>query len=225
MTTKLALVQRLAREAGASGVITTTVGQSGETRRLVDWVDTAHEEIESIHQDWQWLRKSMSFPTVADQATYTHADLAITDFGMWARDTFRNYVTTTGPRSEIFMAYIDYEAWRNNYQYGALRYSTSRPIEFSITPDKSIALGPVPVDGYTVIGDYYRAPRVLLNDADTPDMPEQFQMAIVWRALMFYGGYENAPEAVTRGQVEFSRMTTRMATDRLPQVGFGGSLA
>ena len=225
MTTKLELVQRLAREAGASGSITTTINQSGESRRLVDWIDTAHQEIESAHQDWQWLRTSASFVTVNSKATYTPVECGVTDFGMWARDSFRCYNTAAGLPSEIYMAYIDYEVWRNTYQYGSLRTSYQQPIEISITPAKSLALGPVPTGDYTIIGDYYRAPRILANDANEPDMPEHFQIAVVWRALMFYGGYENAPEAINRGQVEFSRMMTRMATDRLPAVGFGDSLA
>lgn len=222
----LELVQRLGREAGASGSIVTTHGATGETKRLCDWINSAWSDIQTMHQDWLWLRKSVSFTTVAGQATYSMpADIEITDFGMWARDTFRNYPTATGTNGEVFMDYVDYESWRNSYQYGALRNTRSRPMVITITPDKSIGLGPTPEDGYTITGDYFSAPTDLVLDADIPAMPTQFHMAIVWRGLMLYGGYEGAVDAYQRGEVEYARIMQRLAIDRLPQVVFGGPLA
>ena len=63
------------------------------------------------------------------------------------------------------------------------------------------------------------------DDDDTPALPVQFHMAIVWRALQFYGMYESAPEAVARGEREFDKAMARIAIDRLPGVGLAGALA
>jgi hypothetical protein len=86
-------------------------------------------------------------------------------------------------------------------------------------------LGPVPVSGITVVGDYFKAPSELTVDADTPALPSKHHMAIVYRALMMYGMYEGAPDAVQRGQMEFNKLMNRIRIDQLPSSGFTGALA
>jgi hypothetical protein len=49
-------------------------------------------------------------------------------------------------------------------------------------------------------------------------------MAIVYRAMMFYGGYEAASEVYQRGEQEFVKLMRRMTADRLPEVSFAGTL-
>lgn len=222
----LQLVQRLQQECGVSGSqIVTTANQIGENKRLVDWVNSAWVDIQGVHEDWQWLRTTTTFTTVAHQPYYTTAQCNATNFGCWARDTFRNYVTDTGTNSEIFMSYIDYEAWRDGYYYGALRNTLTRPFVMSISPDKSICLGPIADSGYTILGDYFTAPSELTSDSDTPSMPTKFHMAIIYRAMQFYGMYEANQETVQRGTVEYKRLLRRMEDDRLPEILTGSALA
>jgi len=308
----LQLCQRAVVECGVSGYAanspTTTVGQTGQLARIINWVNSAWVDIQSIHQDWQWLRYSCAFPTVTGQALYTTAQCNTTDFGMWARDTYRNYAnpvvsmtiaspcvvtlashglsngdrvnfftsdslptgviqgqayyvltvtantftfsqtlngtpvnssgtqsgvqtmtsgnTTTfiGMASEIFMDYEPYDEWRDTYQFGGFRYAYSRPINFSYSPDFSICLGPVPISGYTIIGDYYKVATELSADADTPNLPSQFHQAIVYRAMMFYGMSEAAPEVFQEGETEFKRMMARISMHELNQVQIAGAL-
>lgn len=309
--TFLQLFQRLKMECGASGTTpTTALAQTGEYARLVAWVNTAWMDIQTMHQDWQWMRTTATFPTVTGQPTYTPAQIGITDFGMWSRDTFRNYVNppvtltiaspgvvtltghnlqigqtvrlyttgvlptgfvagtlyyvqsvpsvdtftlaatsggaainTTGTQSgthtmtsnnvttfvglntEIFMSFIDYDWWRDGYEYGALRQTQTRPTVISIAPNKALALGPFPIAGYTVLGDYYTVPSEMTLDADIPAMPTQYQMAIVYRAMMSYGAYEAAPEVYQRGQIEFDKLIRRMTIDRINELQQANALA
>lgn len=222
----LQLVQRLQQECGVSGSsITTTVSQTGENKRLVDWVNSAWFDIQGIREDWQWLRTTTTFTTVAHQPFYTTAQCNATNFGRWDRDTFRNYVTSTGTTSEIFMEYIDYETWRDGYYYGALRDTLSRPFVMSISPDKSICVGPIADDGYTLLGDYFTLPVEMASDTDTPAMPSKFHMIIVYRAMMMYGYYENAQEVIARGTMEYKRLLRRVEDDRMPELVVGAALA
>lgn len=235
----LQLCQRLRLECGASGTgPVTTANQKGELLRIVTWIQNAWIEIQSKHQDWEWLRRPINgmtmvdgisipvgFPTVQAQATYSPQQIGISDFGMWKRDSFRNYNTAAGITSEIFMEFIHYEMWRDNFQYGALRESYSQPDQFSITPDKSLGLGPVPLVGYTVIGDYFQCPQDLVNDNDIPAMPSQHHMAIVYRALQDYGYYEENPGVVQRATAQLRPIMTRLENDRIPDVQVPGCLA
>lgn len=219
-------VQRLSRDCGASGTIATTVGASGESQRFVDWYNEAWMDIQAEHPDWQWLRSSCSFVTVTDQATYTPAECGITDFGAWKPGSFRCYPTAVGTRGEMFLSSVDYEYWRDLYQFGANRDVRNRPTVITVCPNTSVGLGHTPdASGYTVVGDYYKTPSELSGDSAIPALPEKHHMAIVYRAMMIYGTYEAAPEVYQRGEIEYKRMLRRMEIDRLPRLVTAGALA
>ena len=306
---KLQIVNRLRQEAGiATSDLTTTSGQSGESKRCVDWCNSAWMDLQTMRQDWFWMRSTAAFQTVAGQSTYTPAQCGVSNFGKWTRETFRNYtnpvvsltvgvpcvitlqanrfaagdtvtfattgalptgltagttyyvvsptadtfevattaggtpITTTGTqsgthtissnntdaycglRTEVFMSYLDYEDWRNAYQYGALRSVETRPMVISITPARSLALGPTPDAGYTVLGDYYRAPAELATDAESPSLPERFHMAIVYRALLHYGMFESAGEVIQRSVSESEKWSRRILLDQTQELSQSGAL-
>lgn len=220
--TFLQLVQRLRRRCRVAGAGPATVlgTNSEEYARLIAWTNEAWIDIQETRQDWRWMRTSCSFTTVAGQATYSYAtDIALTDFGNWTQDTWRNYDSSVGTKSEIFMEYRHYGDWRDAYQFGALRDTRSRPFVVTICPDMSIGIGPTPDAGYTVTGDYYRSPSELSLDADVPAIPTRFSMLIVYRAMMFYGMSEAANEVYQEGQIEFERMMRRLQLNQLTEIG------
>lgn len=105
----LQLINRVRQNCGVSGAdYPTSVGLTGEGLRLKNWVNEAWMELQNQREDWQWMRKSFAFPTVAGQPFYTAAQIGITDFGLWARDTFRNYANpqvtiSLGTPASIFL--------------------------------------------------------------------------------------------------------------------------
>jgi len=223
--TFLQLVTRLAQEVGTIAPAT-VVAQTGERLRLVNWINAAWMDIQSIHEDWDWMRNSFSFATVAQQATYTPAQAGITDFGVWKKDASRIYTTSSVFKDEMLAVYMEYAMWRNLYEYGNMRTTYNRPVVTTVTPDKQLGLGPIPdAVGYTVDGEYFRAPFELALDADTPTLPDKYYLAIIYRAMMFYGAYEAAPEVYTQGQTEYSKLLSRMQVDQLVSVSFGQPLA
>lgn len=294
-----------------SGVaITTTVNQTGEMLNLTQWINAAWMDIQMMREDWEWMRSSTAFPTVASRAVNTPTQCGLTDFGAWDRESFRNYanpvftvtiaspgvvtltahglsvgdtwtpyttgalptgftsgtayyvvsvpsadtltvaltsggtaINTSGSQSgthtctsnnqttfigfntEVFMDYLDYEVWRDTYSYSANRQVQTRPLVVTITPNKSLGLGPYPSAGYTIVGDYFTVPSELSGDTDTPDMPTQFHMAIVYYAMMQYGGFEAAAEVYQRGETEYRKIMMRLHSSRLPETRIGGALA
>ena len=147
-------------------------------------------------------------------------------FGKWDRESFRNYTTATGFIDEWFLGEIPYDAWRNSYMLGAMRKVTTRPVAVAIGPDQSVCLGPPPNGLYTVTGDYFVAPSVMVADIDTPvGLPTRFHMLIVYQAMIKYGGYEAAPEVSQRGSMENARMYAQLEAVRAPKITFGGALA
>lgn len=222
----LDLYKRLARECGVAGTLTTVVAQTGEGLRLVDWINEAWNDVQRKHQDWEWMRRSASWVTIAGQSTYTTLECGITagTFGKWDRDTFRVYLTSAGLPAEQFLAYVDYDTWRDVYQFGSQRDVRTEPDVMTITPLKSIALGPTPPVGYTISGDYFLAPSYMALDADIPALPTQFHMMLVYGAMMSYGAFESAPEVYQRGQNKYRELMSQLTDDRLPELVTGGEL-
>lgn len=219
--TLLEIVQRLALEAATSGTITTLAGATGETLRLKTWAQQGYQDLQNARFNWEYLRSSqllgqgVSFTTVAGQGVYDlgvaagNVGVAANGFGSWVKDSFRDQTTTSGVQDQYMLEHIEYDTWRNAYAFGAMLTVETRPVVIAVGPNNSLCLGPFPTGAYTITGDYYLAPMTLEDDGDEPtNIPEQFQIAIVWKALWYYGTYESAPDVVMRANQSY-RTTTR----------------
>lgn len=227
----LQLLQRTKRKCRVTGAIPTSVmGQNEEFARLVDYINEAWMNLQLKRPDWRWMRASMTFPVVAGKAIYTLAEIGSTgvgfsNFGNWDVSTFRNYQTSIGTNSEIEIGFIPYDWWRDTYQINAMRNTTSRPVQFAVTPTHGIALGPNPVAGYTILGDYQKVASELVANTDTPLLPPQFHMALVYGVMKIYGVSESKPEVYDEGNNEYERMMRSLEAHQLPDLTVAAALA
>jgi hypothetical protein len=201
-------------------------GQVEDVNKLLDYINEAWMDLQLLREDWMWMRASAQCVTVAGQALYSPTtDFALTDFANWNLRSFRNYSTAAGLNSEITMDSIDYDDWRDTYNFGANRNTRTRPIEFTVSPTLAIGLGPIPDAGYTITGDYFKVATELVSATDTPAMPSQFHMIIVYRAMMYYGASEAASEVYQEGATEYKRMINTLSLNQLKTFTTGGALA
>lgn len=222
----LQMVQRLRQESSTSGAPpATTLNQVGDYRRLVDWISTAWMDIQNEKKDWFFMRQPIAFNTVASQQVYTAAQCGVASFGNFKFDSFRFYRVSAGYASELDLLYMLYDDFRNVHLFGANRSRIQLPLNFSIDPSKNFVIGPTPDDIYTVNGEGFAQPTELTLDTDRPTLPPQYHMAIVWRALMYYGTFENAPEAYGRGETEYNRLMRRIYSDQTPMITQASALA
>lgn len=228
---RLQIVQRLREKIGGAGTgPTSTLAQVGESLRQVNWCDEAWLEIQTLSEQWAWMRKGASFPTTAGKAAYlptaTVGETLVADFGRWHDDTFRIYRTSVGRSDEQFLVPWDYADWRNTYDFGAQSTILQRPMVLAERPaDSAILLGNTPDDIYTITGEYQAAPSALAADADLPGLPAKFHMLIVYKAMMFAGSYDAAPEVYAEGSQAYERMLAMLEADQLEQISFGEPLA
>lgn len=226
----LQLVQRLRAKVRASGTgPTTVVGQTGEYLRLVDAVNEAWMEIQRKRRDWFWLRNSMTFPTVAGQATYTLAQIGSTgtnfaDFSYWDRKTFRNYLTATGLPDEQWMGWITFDHWRDVYQMQTTRTTQQRPQYFTTLPNLGLGLV-TPLAGYTIGADYFKKATEMAADLDEPALPSEFHMAIVYLAMQTIGVSEAKPEIYDEGKIKYTEIMSRLEDQQLPEIEMPETLA
>lgn len=234
----LQLCQRAVSECGVSGTLTTTTGQTGSLGRIVSWIGDAWNDVQSEHDDWDWMRSSnllgsgVSFVPAAGQASSTlgagagTVGVAVDDFGKWDRETFRCYTTTVGTSDETFLDNILFDTWRDAYMLGAMRTVQTRPVAIAVGPDQSLNLGPPPNGLYTITGDYFVAPSAMESDTDVPvGLPSRFHNMIVYATMMKYAGYESAPEVYQTGDRQYRQNINQLEARRLPRMSFAGALA
>ncbi len=227
MSTRLELTVDLRREAGASGTgPSSTISQTGESARLVEWIDTAYEAVQSLHGGrWHFLRTEFSFNTIANTGNYTKAAAGLTELGSWKEDTLRCYLAATGVSDEQELEYVAWDEFRFVYGRGTSSTQTGRPSLFTIKPNNSLTFWPIPSAIYTVTGEYFKRPQAMSADADEPLIPQQFQPVIVWKALMLYGAYTAADEKYSHGQNEYRAVLHQLVRHQLDRVRYGSPLA
>jgi hypothetical protein len=227
----LQLVNRARVECGVSGAsvpLPSVVGLTGESARIASWVNTAWEDIQTAKEDWQWMREAFQFNTVTQQQIYTPTEVGVgSTFGNWKRDSFRASSVGQQYKDEQLINYMEWTTFRNLYIYANMRFTYARPVVVTVDPDKNLGFGSVPDQPYVIVGEYYRAPTTFATNTDAPPsvFPDRFHMMIVYRAMMFYGGYEAAPEVYSRGEFEFKRLMNRVDIDQLPTLVSGPPLA
>lgn len=223
----LQLVNRARTECGVSGgALVTTSGQTGEAARFTSWINAAYVDIQTSKEDWEWMRSDVTFNLVAEQYSYTPTEAGIgSTFANWKRNSFRCSSPGENYGDEQLMNYMDWSTFRDYYQYGTMRTTYSRPVVASVKPNKDLAFGPAPDQIYVIDAEYYTKPVELANDTDEPSLPERFHLMLVYRTMMFYGGFEAAPEVFQRGEFEFKRLMDRLTLDQLPTTVSGPPLA
>ena len=96
----------------------------------------------------------------------------------------------------------------------------------AVGPDQSLCLGPPPNGNYTITGDYWMAPSLMVADTDVPlGLPTRWHLLIVYLAMLKYGFYESAGDVLQRAQAERDRLYRQLEAGRLPRMGFAGALA
>lgn len=218
----LELVQRLHAEAALEGTApSTTADQSGMALKLVDWINTAYATVWNLYESWLFRRGEFDFDTIATISNYTPAAAGITDLSSWLLHGIQIYSAVA---DEGDLIYMPWNGFRMNYRRGTARSETSRPSTFSIKPDRSMELHPIPNAVFNINGEYIMQAAVMSENAHTPIFDVQHRMIIVWGALMLYGASEGAPAEYTHGQNEYDRMIGSLEYESLPKPYWGPSL-
>jgi hypothetical protein len=224
----LQLINRARQECGVTGPdLTTVIGLTGESQRFYNWINAAWVDIQTAHEDWQYMRQSFEFNTVAGQWQYTAAEAGVgATFANWKRDSFRASSVGANYGDEQLLNFMEWNTFRNLYQYANMRNTQARPVVVTIVPpNKDLGFGSIPNQAFVIVGEYYRKPTEFTTDTSEPDLPLRFHPMIVYRAMMFYAGYEAAPEVYQRGELEFKRLMNRLEIDQLPDMVSGPPLA
>lgn len=219
------LCKRLVQESPITGNgPASVVGQTGEMQQVVNWINTAYVDIQSLHNTWRFLREDFQFPTVIGKQEYSAADAGLNNLQTWApknNDT-RVYETIS---DEQYLVYMEWETFRPSYLYGSFRTQKSKPTIVSVKPNNSLMLWSLPDKVYTIDGEYHIQPVEMVENTDTPLFPVSYHMAIVWSALMMYCAYESIPDLYSQAESKYRKIVRKLEIEQLPNMGYGAPLA
>lgn len=167
----LELVNEVLSELDTPTVATLT-GATGLPKRAMRWVNRIIFDIYSRSNDWSFREATGILNTVAGVDTYSLA--ANVDL-----DGFKSVVVR---ECKTPLHYLDYEDWDQHNP------TTSLPGGFTIYQNQ-IILSPAPDRVYTLDYKFQVKPTLLVNDADSPIIPEKWQYVLVdgavYRAKLF----------------------------------------
>lgn len=244
MASYLELCKQLRQECGIPGTGPTTVAnQSGELKRVVDWVAQAYTDICALHANWKFLRSTATVTTSASDDDYAPTEFTdsalsaligsatVGGFGEWCPidpdtgdSTFLIYKQSDGASTQQIYRPIPYGWFRDRYQVQVP--TSTRPADWTIRPrDNAILCGPKPDAAYVITGDYYRVAPPLAADANAPLFPERFHMAIVWLAKRYYAGHEEDGGIWADANGLYTSVMGGLTINQLPQISLSGPLA
>lgn len=224
--TFLQLAQRLRQEVSGSGTgPSTTVGQTGELKRLIDWIVEADEEVQQEHDEWKFMVGSFTLNTVATDNSYAASDCItpVTDLRNWRLETFKIYLLSAGTGGERKLYWMDYQEWYERYNTGT--QSSTQPSRFTVGNDMSIKLGATPDAVYRISGEYQKSVTSLSANADVPIYPSEFHMLPVYSGMMKHGLYVGSPEFYQKGEILYNKMMRRMERSQLPRIRMARPMA
>lgn len=210
----LQIFVRAVEKCGISNTApTATTGQTGEYLRILNYINEGWLEIQRAENNWDfmWQRKTDATMT-ADQATYDTSGLTLN----WANPhSFTAYDPAEGEAKEFRLRHVPYMTYRRYYDLGT--HTSQKPSSVTMTPDRNFAFYPTPDKAYVFQFDYYKEPSELSGDSDTPELPTQFHLLLVWACVRKYAEYEQDPELLAYAIGEESAMLARLRYEQKPK--------
>lgn len=177
MSTFLELCNQVNDTIGLQGSISDVTQPKGIQRNIVDAVRGAWVDIQTLREDWSFMNAQIdSFNTVEDKIIYTPTEV----FGsLTAAANLSVYNDKRGFfRENIMLGYVPWE------DLPFVDNTIAQPPQwYSINPSNNNLHFHKPDGVYNIIIRYKKAPQQLLLNTDKPNIPQQFQRAIIYKAL------------------------------------------
>jgi hypothetical protein len=212
MKTFLEICKDVRAETGISGsgpVSVTTA--TGIEQRLVKWVRQAWLDVQQFRPDWPWMLQDFTVDISPGKNRYTPAELNLTDLKAWELKQSKIFKIADGKRGERLLATKNYFRTWPALSLGVSPDGPPSIILFDPTTN-ALVFYPQPDAEYTVTTRYYRKPQRLVADTDIPLLPpgEEYEKIIFWKALVYYGFYDGAPDILAEAEMYYGELITAL---------------
>lgn len=213
----LSLCKRLRQEAGYSGSGPASVtGQTGEAKRVVDWINDAWLDIQVMRGDWRFMLEPFL-------VTLNSGDSQVTLSTNYKSMLKKTVIVKRANGALSFPGLLTEEEMRALKRENT--ETPSYPRYVSVDSAGLMTVFPSCNETVTIAGDYYVKPSEMSENTDIPRLPEEYHLAIVWKALMSAGGFDEAGNTWQRGNNKFTQMLNAINGTQLPGIKLGGPLA
>lgn len=167
------------------------------------------------------MRATLDATLTPGQQTYLAADLGAADFRRWRPEdsTYSPGAYIDGAPNTLWdLSYWNLDAFRHQFIYKQLGRTT--PMAWTWDEANRLLIGPAPALAYRLRIAYWTKYTELAADGDTPNMPEEFHMLLVWAALIDVATEDAAPEILAKAQNNHAALRSRLVMDqaRLPHL-------
>lgn len=203
----LQICQAVGREAGlAAAGMTTTVSQTGENAQVIAWVDHAWLRIQSM-RNWDWLWQSATVTILAN----TNATAGLIPASRYVKET------TVNP-SNVVLGYVPWQEFIRTWP--SARIVAGTPSIWTIRPDKAFTVNAKPTANHALTVERYANPTSLSGNTESPALPAEHHMLIVWRAVMLYAGHDEAGALYQHADAERKKVLSAMGVTEVPAPGW-----
>lgn len=180
-----------------------TVGQAGINLRIVNWINEAYAEIQRKWTDWRfrWYEGTLTTTTGVAAISMPAA------IAGWYKDCFY-YDGSNIPVMEWEQYRLERDSWDDA--------DDDEPSFIVIKPDNSLILLPAPAAVYNIRYEGYAVIDELSGNADTPILPAECHMTIVYKAMEYYGVHHDAPEVIAEGRELYTKAMIALESSQLP---------
>jgi len=219
-STYLELCVKFREVVGMSGSgPATVIGQTGMNKKITIWVADADELIQRKWEDWKFLLNTKQVITaVAGTATFTPADLSVTDLARWRETSF---VRSPGTADYLKLSYdISYEEYLVSEMYLGVEVTGAIERVIIRSSDNAVIFYLTPAADTTVWAAYYKAVTRMTLDTSTTLIPKRFEDAILYRAKMFYAEHLEDGSLYESARNDYEEIIMKLEASQL--VGFKG---
>lgn len=211
MATFISLCKAVRAQASISGDGPTSVtAQTGIYADVVRWVEESYNEIQTLHENWNFLYAAVSFTLQSGQQTFPA--LATDNIRQIAKDSFLRQFQL-GDKERL--TYVPWHKFKNGYKY--LSSDTGKPEVVTELPNGDLYFYPIPDEDYTIHYEGYSRPDVMDDSLDEPIFAAQYHDLIKLLALMKYGEYYNSQEVYKSAQANYNLLLPKMKFSELPR--------
>ena len=215
----LELCQEVRRECALPGSGPTSVkNQQGILENIIHWTNQAYEAIQLESSEWYFRQAEKTFQTIENVTSYTSEMLDVSNI---TQGTVSIYLDSVA--DEALLTVLPYQDFRENFLVG--EQTASRPYYYSVKNKKDFVISK-PDDVYTIRFEYTKKAERLVDNTDIPMIPSEYHEAIIYKACMYYSGYEEAGEQYQAFYVRYNEIFNRLVREQRDNIIVAaGSLA
>lgn len=207
----LELCQRTRQELGVSGTgPASTSRQVGHYKKIVDWVQDAHLEVQESLALNGYAMAWATVPLTDGVDTYDPD----AQWGLQVKRLAPDSLCVQPVGNPARRTHLVEASW--DWMRARVASPTGTPSAYAARPDGKIVLWPTPGDQLELHIEYERKSLPLASNTDVPWLPTEYHMAIVWRAVMFGTAHDEDLALFQSAKSNHAAIMSRVARQQLP---------